>query len=63
MKNDPNLMEDFTQYRHIDYQNIVKDLKELSNKAEYKDLIELHTAQALYKLPNPGGFCDEDKKQ
>jgi hypothetical protein len=52
--------KDYVQFRYKSYQEIVFALGELSKK--YPDYLQVTTAQKLYKLPHPGGFCDSNKK-
>jgi hypothetical protein len=52
---------DYIQYRYKNYQEIVDELYALAKK--YPDYLKVDTAQKLYNLPNPGGFCDANKKK
>lgn len=52
--------KDYVQFRYKSYIEIVLALNELSKK--YPDYLEVTTAQKLYNLPYPGGFCDINKK-
>jgi len=50
----------YRQYRYLNYEEIVNKLKELSKK--YPNYLKVTTAQKLYNLPYPGGFCDTNRK-
>jgi hypothetical protein len=52
--------KDYVQFRYKTYGEIVKTLEELAKK--YPAYLKLTTAQKLYKLPHPGGYCANDKK-
>ncbi len=51
---------DYKQYRYLNYDEIVERMKELAK--QYPDLIKLDTAQRLYGLPYPGGYCNLKNK-
>lgn len=51
----------YIQYRYKNYQEIVDQLMELAKK--YPDYLKVTTAQELYKLPNPGGYCNLKNKE
>ena len=49
--------EKYIQYKYLDYNEIIEELNLLKNK--YPGYLELKTAQELYNLPNPGGYCNK----
>lgn len=51
---------EYIQYRYKEYNEIVDRLFELAQ--QYPDLVKVNTAQKLYNLPHPGGYCNYDKK-
>jgi hypothetical protein len=51
----------YIQYRYKNYQEIVDQLMELAN--QYPDYLKVSTAQELYGLPNPGGYCNAKTKE
>lgn len=52
--------EDYRQFRYLNYDDVVRKLLELSGK--YPDFLKINTAQKLYNLPHPGGYCNIEKK-
>ncbi len=53
--------QEYQQYRYKNYEEIEGELNELAQK--YPDYLKVTTAQELYKLPYPGGFCDGTQKK
>jgi hypothetical protein len=51
----------YIQYRYKNYQEIVDQLTDLAN--QYPDYLKVSTAQELYNLPNPGGYCNARTKE
>lgn len=52
--------KDYEQYRYLNFEEVVKKLEEFAQK--YPDYFTLTTAQKLYNLPHPGGYCNLEKK-
>ena len=51
---------DYQQYRYLSYEEIVNTLYDLQRK--YPNYLKIDTAQNLYKLPHPGGYCHHKMK-
>lgn len=52
---------EYPQYRYKSFSEIVTKLDELSKK--FPDYLRINTAQNLYGLPNPGGYCGPNKQK
>ena len=52
---------EYTQYKYIEYFELIQRIKNLAT--QYPDYVKIETAQKLYNLPNPGGFCGENKEK
>jgi hypothetical protein len=51
----------YKQYKYIKYEDIISKMKKLAKK--YPKFLKVDTAQKLYGLPNPGGYCGKNKKK
>lgn len=51
----------YTQYRYKRFHEIVELLNKLSQ--EFPDYLKIDTAQKMYGLPNPGGYCGPNKQK
>jgi hypothetical protein len=51
----------YKQYKYIKYQDIISKMKKLAKK--YPKFLKIDTAQNLYGLPYPGGYCGKKKKK
>jgi hypothetical protein len=49
--------KDYDNFKYLTYTEIEQELKDLSSK--FSNLMELTTAQSLYKIPNPLGLCND----
>ncbi len=52
---------EYTQYRYKRFHEIVDLLNKLSQ--EFPDYLKIDTAQKMYGLPNPGGYCGPNKQK
>jgi len=53
--------KDYRQFKYKRYYEIVESLNKLSK--EYPDYLRVDTAQNLYGLPNPGGYCGPNNQK
>jgi len=51
----------YIQYRYKRYSEIVEMLTKLSQ--EFPDYLKVDTAQKMYDLPHPGGYCGPNKQK
>lgn len=51
----------YTQYRYKRFHEIVDILNKLSE--EFPDYLKVDTAQKMYGLPSPGGYCGPNKQK
>ena len=51
----------YKQYKYKRYEDIISRMKHLARK--YPTFLKIETAQKLYGLPNPGGYCGKKKKK
>jgi hypothetical protein len=51
----------YKQFKYIKYEEIISKMKNLAKK--YPNFLHIDTAQNLYGLPNPGGYCGKKKKK
>jgi len=51
----------YSQYRYKRFGEIVDLLNKLSQ--EFPDYLKIDTAQKMYGLPNPGGYCGPNKQK
>ena len=51
--------DNLEHYKYHTYDEIRSELNFMAKK--HKDFLEIKTAQDLYKLPNPGGYCGKSR--